>query len=201
METKILKEHINDAGIISTGGGIIESKINRQIISDSCAQVIFLEADFSTILRRLSKDTDRPLLRKLSMQALLNRWSSRQPLYKKTSDVVISTNGKSPNKIVNELIDIFNLPDNPLTSLRSEIDSLDTQILNLISQRMNIVKQVADVKKNVGMSVIQSKRMDKMRLDLKTEFKNNPNISEDFIDELVSLLTSNAISKEVDLIS
>ena len=199
-ETAVLEKSLQNSGVISTGGGIVESEVNRKVIQDSNATVIFLQADFATILQRLATDTDRPLLRQLSMKDLLDRWEFRQPLYEKISDSIIMTNGKSPDKIVSEMTSMLALPDNSLVSLRSEIDSLDRQILHLISQRINVVKRVASVKKDKGMSVVQKNRMDQIRLELKDEFKGNPNVSDDLIDDLVDLLTRTAIDKERKMI-
>lgn len=200
METKVLENRLQSPGVISTGGGIIESDVNRKIIENSDATVIFLQADFATVLQRLSSDTDRPLLRQLSMKELLDRWEFRQPLYNEAADSVIMTNGKEPHKIVSELTNMLALPDNSLVSLRSQIDSLDRQILHLISERVNVVKEVANVKKQTGMSVVQNDRMDQIRLELKDEFSHNPNVSDELIDELVDLLTSTAIDKEKKMI-
>ncbi|AKP67512.1 shikimate kinase [Companilactobacillus ginsenosidimutans] len=200
METKILENRLASPGVISTGGGIIESDTNRQVIKDSGATVIFLQADFATILQRLSSDTDRPLLRQLSMKELTDRWEFRQPLYNEVANAVIMTNGKSPNKIVHELTNMLSLEDDSLVSLRSEIDSLDRQILKLISERVNVVKEVAAVKKLNGISVVQPNRMDQIRQELKEEFQTDPNISDELIDDLVSLLTQTAINKEQDIV-
>ncbi|WP_125769832.1 shikimate kinase [Companilactobacillus furfuricola] len=200
METSILKNRLQSPGVISTGGGIIESEINREIIQNSDATVIFLQADFATVLQRLSADTDRPLLRKLSMKELLDRWELRQPLYGQVANAVVMTNGKAPSKIVNELVNLLEFPDDSLTELRSQIDSLDRQILRLISQRIDVVKEVADIKKHNNISVVQHNRMDQIRMELKSEFLGDGNISDDFIDELVSLLTASAIDKENKMI-
>lgn len=200
METKILENRLQSPGVISTGGGIIESDINRKVIKDSEAKVIFLQADFDTVLQRLSSDTDRPLLRQLSMKELLDRFDFRQPLYDEVANSVIMTNDKTPNKIVKELTNMLSLPDDSLVSLRSEIDSLDRKILHLISQRVNVVKEVANVKKRNKISVVQQNRMDEIRLELKEEFANDINISANLIDDLVDLLTSAAIDKERKMI-
>ncbi|WP_125709011.1 shikimate kinase [Companilactobacillus zhongbaensis] len=196
METSILANRLLSPGVISTGGGIIESADNRQIIQNSDAKVIFLQADFATVLQRLSADTDRPLLRKLSMKELLDRWELRQPLYNQVADAVVMTNGKAPRKIVNELMSLLESPDDSLIGLRSQIDSLDRQILRLVSERIDVVKEVADFKKRNGISVVQQDRMDQIRAELKSEFRADGNISDDFVDAMVSLLTSSAIDHE-----
>lgn len=200
VETEVLENRLKTPGIISTGGGIVESAINRKVINDSNAKVIFLQANFATILQRLSSDTDRPLLRQLSMKQLTDRFEFRQPLYNEVADSVIMTNGKTPDKIVQELTEMLALPDDSLVSLRSEIDSLDRQILHLISERINVVKEVANVKKNHNLSVVQPNRMDQIRADLKRDFNNDRNLSSDFIDRLVDLLTASAIDKENKMI-
>lgn len=199
-ETAVLERSLKTSAIISTGGGIVESKENRQVIADSKTTVVFLQADFSTVLQRLSSDTYRPLLRQLSMKALLDRFEYRQPLYRSVSDSVIMTKGKAPDKIVQELTEMLSLKDNSLVSLRSEIDSLDRQILSLISRRLNVVKEVAHIKKHSGESVIQENRMQQIRLALKEEFKTDANLTDNLIDRVVDLLTTTSIAKEQKMI-
>ncbi|WP_172968759.1 shikimate kinase [Companilactobacillus mishanensis] len=195
METKVLEDRLQNSGVISTGGGIVESDINREIIAKSDATVIFLQADLATVISRLATDTERPLLRQLSMKQLMDRWALREPLYSSLADSTIQTNGKRPEKIVQEVIKLFS-PDNALVSLRSEIDSLDHQIVHLISERLTVVKEIADVKKDTGLSVVQHGRMDQMRSELKKEFRDDENVSDRLIDEIVDLLTSTSINHE-----
>ncbi|WP_125587735.1 shikimate kinase [Companilactobacillus jidongensis] len=193
-ETKILESQLSFDGIISTGGGVVESRINRQLIQESTAQVIYLKTNLSNVLERLSHDNVRPMLRRMSVIDLQNCWNRRGTFYQLLSDVTIETTNKKPIKIAREIIE--SQQQNDLLPLRSKIDSLDRQIFELISQRFDVVKEVATVKEQAHTSVVKTGRMKEMRAELKNDFKDNKNISEQLIEDMMSILFSNSIKYE-----
>ena len=194
-ETRILKSQLDFAGIISTGGGVVESELNRQLIRDSSAQVIYLKTSLANVLERLSHDNVRPMLRKMSVIDLQNCWNRRGIFYQLLSNVTIETTNKNPTKIAREIID-FEQQHDELLPLRSQIDSLDRQIFNLVSQRFDVVREVASVKEQLHASVVQTERMDEVRAELKNDFSDNSNISEQLIEEMMNVLFSSSIQRE-----
>jgi shikimate kinase len=59
-ETKILSEIIKmNSIVLATGGGIILSKTNRQLLS-KYSVVIYLNATIKELVKRLANDKDRP---------------------------------------------------------------------------------------------------------------------------------------------
>jgi len=194
-ETRILKSQLDFDGIISTGGGVVESELNRQLIRDSSAQVIYLKTSLANVLERLSHDNVRPMLRKMSVIDLQNCWNRRGIFYQLLSNVTIETTNKNPTKIAREIID-FEQQHDELLPLRSQIDSLDRQIFNLVSQRFDVVREVASVKEQLHASVVQTERMDEVRAELKNDFSDNSNISEQSIEEMMNILFSSSIQRE-----
>lgn len=194
-ETEVLKSNLNYSGIISTGGGVVESNINRQLIKNSGSQVVFLKTNLANTLDRLSNDSIRPLLQSMSVIDLQNCWNRRAKFYQELANVTIETTNKSPIKIANEIVE-FEKSHNELLPLRSKIDSLDRQIFDLISQRFDVVHRVADIKERNNISVVQSGRMNCMRSELKKDFQKNINLSDELIEEVMSVLFNNSIQKE-----
>lgn len=111
-ESMILKQIIfkeNPKKVISTGGGIILSPENRQLIREN-GLCFFLSAPVSILKLRLmqsSKIENRPALTTLDLHAelaLLLR--ERFSLYLKTSHYTINVH-RSPSKVLRELVTIL----------------------------------------------------------------------------------------------
>ena len=107
LETKVLKDLIQkDDIIISTGGGIIISKENREILKDE-EKIIFLDANAETIIEHLSKEVNkRPLLK--DSENLHRRidelMSMRYNKYKEVCDICIDVNGKNIDEVVSQIL-------------------------------------------------------------------------------------------------
>ena len=104
FETKFLEEVSNESNaIISTGGGIILSEINREIMHKT-GKIIYLSAEFSVIEERLEKARKtRPLLME-ETEKIKKRYESRQPLYKDCDFEVKITNDMTPEQVADEII-------------------------------------------------------------------------------------------------
>lgn len=93
LETDKLREVItNNACVVSTGGGIVTTPENLEMIRQNTIS-IWIKSSVDTILKRLDGDTSRPLLKnddpKKTLQHLLN---SREALYS-TADICIDNEG------------------------------------------------------------------------------------------------------------
>jgi shikimate kinase len=107
LETKVLKDLIqhNDI-IISTGGGIITSEENREILKNE-EKIIFLDASTETIIEHLSKEVHkRPLLK--DSENLYKRidelMSMRYNKYKEVCDISIDVNGKNIDEVISQIL-------------------------------------------------------------------------------------------------
>jgi len=96
LETQVLGELSGAAAarqIIATGGGIVGRPENRELLR-KLGFVVWLRAPVDTILQRVSRNHDRPLLQtddpRARMEALL---AERMPLYQATSHLEIETHG------------------------------------------------------------------------------------------------------------
>ena len=106
-ESSILEEMVKQNSIVlSTGGGIILSDSNREMLS-SRGTVFYLSTPISVQIERTSKDKDRPLLKNGDPEEILTRLQKeRKDLYKSVSDHVIETENKSSQEVASEIINI-----------------------------------------------------------------------------------------------
>ncbi len=105
-EEELLKEvSKKENSVISTGGGTIIGKQNRELMT-SKGKVIYLETSLQVQLERTLKDKSRPLLKEgKKKETLISLKKKREHLYKEIADITIKQEGKGHNKIVQEIID------------------------------------------------------------------------------------------------
>ena len=104
-ESKILEDMVHKNSIVlSTGGGIILSESNREMLS-SRGTVFYLATPIAVQLERTSKDKDRPLLKNGDPGEILkNLHLARESLYKEVADYSVNTEGKSSQEVSSEII-------------------------------------------------------------------------------------------------
>ena len=104
-ESKILEElaELNSI-VLSTGGGIILSHKNRDILS-SRGTVFYLATPINVQLERTSKDKDRPLLKEGDPGEILQKLhDQRVSLYEEVADYVVNTENLSSQEVASEII-------------------------------------------------------------------------------------------------
>ena len=104
-ESKILEEMVQQNSIVlSTGGGIILSESNRELLS-SRGTVFYLATPIAVQLERTSKDKDRPLLKNGDPGKILEELHvARESLYEGVADYIVNTEGKSSQEVSSEII-------------------------------------------------------------------------------------------------
>ena len=110
LESMLLMSIMDNYGktVLSTGGGmpIRDKNVNLFRVM---GKVIYLRTSKATIISRLLEDTTRPLLKgdnpKERVETLL---LERAPIYNKAADIIIDTDDKSIDDIVDEIINIYN---------------------------------------------------------------------------------------------
>ncbi len=109
-ESKELLKNINkDNCVIATGGGIVLSEVNRNILKKGT--VIYLETSIQTQLERTINDKERPLLQESSNkeQTLIELKKTRDPLFEECANITIKETKNSHNEVVEEIIKHLNL--------------------------------------------------------------------------------------------
>ena len=104
-ESKILEEMVQQNSIVlSTGGGIILSESNRELLS-SRGTVFYLATPIAVQLERTSKDKNRPLLKNGDPGKILEELHvARESLYEGVADYIVNTEGKSSQEVSTEII-------------------------------------------------------------------------------------------------
>ena len=104
-ESSILQDMAKRNSIVlSTGGGIILSEENRELLS-SRGTVYYLSTPISVQLERTAKDKDRPLLKNGDPEKILTKLQKdRESLYEAVADHVVNTENKSSQEVASEII-------------------------------------------------------------------------------------------------
>ncbi|MHA1647479.1 MAG: shikimate kinase, partial [Promethearchaeota archaeon] len=106
-ETQLCKDfYLYENYVISCGGGVILNPENVKILQ-KVANVILLTASADTIIQRTLKtrNSTRPLLNtKDPHKTIQEMLRQRNPLYEEASHIKISTDNKSIDNIVNEIL-------------------------------------------------------------------------------------------------
>ena len=104
-ESDVLKKLCNIPNIVlATGGGSVILEENREMMKKA-GFVVYLSSSVDQILRRTEKSKTRPLLEKSNnrRKTITDIVEARDPLYKEVASLIINTNGKKLNEIIDEI--------------------------------------------------------------------------------------------------
>jgi shikimate kinase len=104
IEEQVLDELTQKPGVLSTGGGAVLRRINRERLQ-SRGKVVYLKSTPEDLFRRLRHDTQRPLLQVADpLQRLRDLYAARDPFYRETAHFVIDTGRPSVATLVNMIV-------------------------------------------------------------------------------------------------
>jgi shikimate kinase len=93
-----------DAGVLSTGGGVVLRPGNRGLLH-ARMQTVYLHSAPEDVFRRLRNDQQRPLLQVADpLMRLKELYALRDPLYRETAHLVVETGRPSVNTLVNTIV-------------------------------------------------------------------------------------------------
>lgn len=102
LEIKIAKKIAKkDNQIIATGGGAIMNKIILDYLKMS-GKVIYLKTSIESIFTRIRVNGDRPLFQ--NFHEIKRLFKLREPLYKAYSDIIVVTDKKNLDQVVEEVL-------------------------------------------------------------------------------------------------
>ncbi|MCG7874352.1 MAG: shikimate kinase AroK [Candidatus Thiodiazotropha lotti] len=89
--------------VLATGGGAVIKEQNRKVLS-SRGLVIYLHCTVEQQFERTHRDKNRPLLQTDDpMAKLKSLMAERDPLYRQTADLLISTEGRNTQAVVQDI--------------------------------------------------------------------------------------------------
>jgi shikimate kinase len=99
-ETEVLLElTAREPIVLATGGGAILAAANRERLK-ATGVVVYLETTLHQQLQRVGSGRGRPLLKGVDLAARLKELREiREPLYRETADLVISTDNRRVNRV------------------------------------------------------------------------------------------------------
>ena len=104
IESEVLAELLETDQVVSTGGGVVISQRNRDLLKTN-SDNIYLKADFETLYQRIAadKDNQRPLFLNKSKEELASIFHERQVWYEEVASRVLDVTKLSPEEIIEEL--------------------------------------------------------------------------------------------------
>lgn len=104
VEEEVLADLLKTDKVISTGGGIVISPRNRDLLKQN-PENIYLKADFETLYQRISadKDNQRPLFLNNSKENFAAIFDERQAWYEEVASQIVDVSRLSPEEIIEEL--------------------------------------------------------------------------------------------------
>lgn len=111
METQAIKElaQVCDNCVISVGGGLPVREVNRSLLKE-LGIVVYLEASVDELVKRLSKDTSRPLLAGGNLREKIESlMTAREALYKDAADVIVKTDGRRFEDMYADIVSAVNI--------------------------------------------------------------------------------------------
>ncbi len=107
-EQKVIEELTQREGIVlATGGGAILSEDNRRCLA-SRGIVVYLYCSPEQQFERTARDRNRPLLQTEDpLERLRGLMEVRDPLYRSTADIVVSTEKRSASSVSREIRELL----------------------------------------------------------------------------------------------
>lgn len=110
LETESLKSFLYTMKdtVLSTGGGLPMREYNQKLLKE-LGVVVYLKVSPMEIFKRLENDTTRPLLQDVNPKEKIQELMKlREPIYTKAADVIIETDNKNFDLIIEEILQKLN---------------------------------------------------------------------------------------------
>lgn len=96
-----LSEH---DGVLALGGGAILAEETRTLLKDQT--VVYLTVELGEAVGRVGLDHGRPLLAVNPRATLRYLMEQRRPLYEEVATFVVETSGRTPERVVEEIVQL-----------------------------------------------------------------------------------------------
>ena len=89
-------------GVLAVGGGAVLDPGNRNQLAGRT--VVFLDVSITDAAKRIGFNRDRPLLLGNPRAQWVRLMEARRPLYEQVASFTVSTDGKSPDEVADEVV-------------------------------------------------------------------------------------------------
>lgn len=103
----LLAGEFGEGFVLSTGGGIVIDPENRRRLAE-LGTVVSLNASVETILERVSKSSERPLLNSASPKDEIERLLKERSSFYAEADLVVDTTGKEIEEVAGIIEEFIN---------------------------------------------------------------------------------------------
>ena len=90
-------------GVLALGGGAVLDPGVRELLADRT--VAFLDVSITGAAPRIGFNRDRPLLLGNPRASWVRLMAARRPFYEEVATVTVDTDGKSPDEVVEDIVD------------------------------------------------------------------------------------------------
>ncbi|HEL1618634.1 TPA: shikimate kinase [Streptococcus suis] len=108
VETEVLKELLAFPAdcLVSTGGGVVKSEENRQLLQENKDNNVLLTASFEVAYERISQDSQskRPLFLQNSKKEFETIYQERMSLYQGLAATIINTDQLTPEQVARKIL-------------------------------------------------------------------------------------------------
>lgn len=105
IETLCLRQNLSQPVIMATGGGVVLSHENRQLLQATPSLVVWLKTDFETYYQRIVSDhvNQRPIVNQNSKEQLAKIEQERRDFYEEVADLVVDVSNLTINQITSQI--------------------------------------------------------------------------------------------------
>jgi shikimate kinase len=101
---RALAEH---DGVLALGGGAVMNPLTEQALEGH--RVVFLDVQIADAARRIGFNRDRPLLVGNPRSQWIKLMEVRRPVYERVATVTVTTDGRTPDEVADEVIEALQL--------------------------------------------------------------------------------------------
>lgn len=112
LEREVVRSAAHEhRGVLALGGGAVTDPDTRKLLTT--LPVVFLDVALADAVRRVGLDGARPLLAINPRQQWRTLMEQRRPLYTEVARVVVTTEGRTPGEVAQEVVDTLVAPGSP----------------------------------------------------------------------------------------
>jgi len=106
LETETLVEALAEVepSVIAAAGGVVLSALNRVVLREADAHVVWLLADVDVLVGRVRNGMHRPLLDDDPEGTLRQMYDDRAPLYQEVADAIVSVDNRTPSEVAKAVL-------------------------------------------------------------------------------------------------